>query len=192
MHPTDAKRTLRSAMLAWRSGLSGEDREASSAALLQQFRLERPFETPCVVSGFWPLGGELDIRPLMIELFDQGCELALPVVVGKGQPLIFRAWQPVDVLEKGVFNTFHPSTRCDVVEPDTLIVPLLACDHDGWRLGYGGGFYDRTLRALRQRRKVVAMGVAFDRQLRDEAVPHGPDDERLDWLLTDRRLCAFV
>ena len=192
MHPIEAKRTLRSAMLAWRAGLSEDERRAAADGLLEQFAREQPIETPCVVSGFWPMKEELDIRPLMFELFNQGCELALPVVTGKGQPLVFRAWRPGDALEQGVFKTLHPSPKREVVEPDALIVPLLACDREGWRLGYGGGFYDRTLRGLRTRRKVLAMGVAFDDQLRAEDVPHGPDDERLDWLLTDRRACAFV
>ena len=192
MHPIEAKRTLRSAMLAWRAGLSEDERRTAADGLLEQFRRERPFETPCIVSGFWPMREELDIRPLMFELFNQGCQLALPVVTGKGQPLVFRAWRPGDALEQGVFNTLHPSPRREVIEPDALIVPLLACDREGWRLGYGGGFYDRTLHALRKRRKVLAMGVAFDAQLLGEDVPHGPDDERLDWVLTDRRACAFV
>jgi 5-formyltetrahydrofolate cyclo-ligase len=192
MHPIEAKRTLRSAMLAWRAALSEDERRAAAGGLLDQFQLEQPIETPCVVSGFWPMREELDIRPLMFELFNQGCELALPVVMAKGQPLVFRAWRPGDPLEQGVFNTLHPSPKREVVEPDALIVPLLACDRDGWRLGYGGGFYDRTLRDLRKRRKVLAMGVAFDDQLVAEPVPHGPDDERLDWLLTDRCACAFV
>jgi 5-formyltetrahydrofolate cyclo-ligase len=135
---------------------------------------------------------ELDIRPLLFELFNEGCQLALPVVIGKGEPLVFRAWRPGDPLEQGVFRTLHPLPSREVIEPDVLIVPLLACDEAGWRLGYGGGFYDRTLRELRQRRKVRAIGVAFDEQLLAEEVPHGPEDERLDWLLTDRRVCAFV
>lgn len=192
MHPDQAKQTLRSAMLAWRAGLSGDERQEASEGLLEQFLSERPIETPAVVSGFWPMKDELDIRPLMFELFNEGCELALPVVTGKAQPLVFRAWRPGDPLEQGVFKTLHPLPAREVVEPDVLIVPLLACDEAGWRLGYGGGFYDRTLRDLRKRRKVMAMGVAFDEQLLAEPVPHGPDDEKLDWLLTDRRVCAFV
>jgi 5-formyltetrahydrofolate cyclo-ligase len=134
---------------------------------------------------------EFDIRPLMAELVGQGCRLALPVVVGKRQPLVFRAWQPGDALDEGVFGTLHPSPRCEVVEPDALIVPLLAVDEEGWRLGYGGGFYDRTLAGLRARKTITAIGVGFDAQI-VPAVPHGPDDQRLDWLLTDRRACAFV
>ena len=90
-----------------------------------------------------------------------------------------------------MFGTLQPSAQCEIVEPDALLVPLLACDSEGWRLGYGGGFYDRTLEDLRKRRRVTAIGVGFDLQLVPK-VPHGADDQRLDWLLTDRRACAFV
>ncbi len=187
----DDKRILRGTMLAWRGGLTDEERRAAATGLLETWRLERPFETPAVVSGFWPMAEELDIRPLMIELFNQGCQLALPVVVAKRQPLVFRAWRPGDPLEAGVFGTLHPSPKREVVEPDALIVPLLACDEEGWRLGYGGGFYDRTLEALRAKKNVTAIGVGFNAQLLPE-VPHGSSDQKLDWLLTDKRACAFV
>jgi 5-formyltetrahydrofolate cyclo-ligase len=185
------KRTLRSAMLAWRGGLEEDERRAAADGLLATFKRERPFKAPVVVSGFWPIKDEIDIRPLMIELFNTGCQLALPVVQGRGQRLLFRAWRPGDPLEAGVFGTLQPSPKRETLEPEALIVPLLACDEEGWRLGYGGGFYDRTLAALRARRKVMAMGVAFNAQL-VPAVPHGPADQRLDWLLTDKRACAFV
>jgi 5-formyltetrahydrofolate cyclo-ligase len=187
----DDKRSLRRSMLAWRGGLGEEERREAAAGLLGMWRLERPVRTPAIVSGFWPMAEELDIRPLMTELFVQGCQLALPVVVGKKQPLVFRAWRPDDPLEAGVFGTLHPSPGCDIVEPDALIVPLLACDEEGWRLGYGGGFYDRTLEGLRAKKTITAVGVGFDAQLIPH-VPHGPDDQRLDWLLTDKRACAFV
>jgi 5-formyltetrahydrofolate cyclo-ligase len=191
MNPIDAKRTLRSAMLAWRAHLGEEERRAAAAGLLETMRRERPVAAPVVVSGFWPIKEEIDIRPLMIELFNEGCQLTLPVVQGRGQPLLFRAWRPGDPLEAGVFGTLQPTPRRETLEPDALLVPLLACDEQGWRLGYGGGFYDRTLAGLRERRKVTAVGVGFDPQLVPE-VPHGSSDQRLDWLLTDRRACAFV
>jgi 5-formyltetrahydrofolate cyclo-ligase len=187
----DDKRTLRSAMLAWRAALSEEERRAAADSLLVTMRRERPIATPAVVSGFWPIKEEIDIRPLMIELFNQGCQMALPVVQGRGQPLLFRAWRPGDPLEEGVFGTLQPAARREVVEPDALLVPLLACDEDGWRLGYGGGFYDRTLLGLWAWRKVTAVGVGFDAQVVPD-VPHGPSDQRLDWMLTDRRASAFV
>ena len=187
----DDKRTLRNAMLAWRGALSEDERRVAADGLLATLRREKPFETPAVVSGFWPIKEEIDIRPLMIELFNAGCQIALPVVQGRGKPLLFRAWRPGDPLEAGVFGTLQPSARREALEPDALIVPMLACDEQGWRLGYGGGFYDRTLAGLRARRNVTAVGVGFNAQLVDE-VPHGPDDQRLDWLLTDKRACAFV
>ena len=185
------KRTLRSAMLAWRGGLDEAERRAAADGLLATWRHEQPVEAPAIVSGFWPMKEELDIRPLLVELINQGCQVVLPVVQGKGQPLVFRAWRPGDALEAGVFNTLQPSAKRETLDPQVLIVPLLACDREGWRLGYGGGFYDRTLAGLRSRRRVTAIGVGFDAQLIDD-VPHGASDERLDWLLTDRRACAFV
>jgi 5-formyltetrahydrofolate cyclo-ligase len=191
MSLTDDKRALRSAMLVRRGALGEDERRIAAEGLLAVFRRERPLATPAIVSGFWPIKDEIDIRPLMAELFNSGCQLALPVVQGRGKPLLFRAWKPGDPLEAGVFGTLQPPTHHQALEPDALIVPLLACDEDGWRLGYGGGFYDRTLAGLRARRAVTALGVGFNGQLVTD-VPHGPDDQRLDWLLTDKRACAFV
>jgi len=187
----DDKRILRGTMLAWRATLAEADRRAAADGLLATITRERPFEGAAVVSGFWPIKEEIDVRPLLIELFNRGCQLALPVVTGKGQRLLFRAWRPGDSLEAGVFGTLQPSAKRETVEPEALLVPLLACDQDGWRLGYGGGFYDRTLAALRAKNKITAVGVGFDGQLIPN-VPHGPQDQRLDWLLTDQRACAFV
>ena len=188
---TDAKRSLRTDMLGRRGALSEEERRDAAAGRLATLRRERPIVAATVVSGFWPIKDEIDIRPLMAELHGKGCRLALPVVQGRGLPLLFRAWRPGDPLEAGVFGTLQPTAHCETLEPDALLVPLLACDAEGWRLGYGGGFYDRTLLGLRARRKVTAVGVGFDSQI-VPAVPHGPDDQRLDWMLTDRRASAFV
>jgi len=187
----ETKRALRATMLARRQALGENERRAAAEALLESFRLAHPIGVPATVSGFWPIKDEIDIRPLMAHLHGEGCRLALPVVQGRGQRLSFRAWSPGDPLEAGVFGTLQPSAGSEALEPDALLVPLLACDAEGWRLGYGGGFYDRSLEDLRKRRKVTAVGVGFDLQLVAD-VPHGADDQRLDWLLTDRRACAFV
>lgn len=191
MSLTDAKRTLRATMLAWRQGLDETARCAATDGLLAVLRAERPFEVPSIVSGFWPIRDEIDIRPLMVELHGQGCTLALPVVQGREQRLLFRVWRPGDQLEAGAFGTLQPSAERESIEPHVLLVPLLACDREGWRLGYGGGFYDRTLEVLRLKQDVTAIGVGFDGQFVPE-VPHEPGDQRLDWLLTDRRASAFV
>ena len=89
---------------------------------------------------------------------------------GKGLPLVFRAWKPGDTLTAGVWGIQEPLPSSPAVDPDVLLVPLLAFDTRGYRLGYGGGFYDRTLAGFRTRKRVVAVGVAFDEQ-RIDAVP---------------------
>lgn len=188
---TNAKSTMRQAMSAWRRALDGEARQAAAHGLVATMQAEKPFAVPCTVSGFWPIKDEIDIKPLLLDLRGAGCRLALPVVQGRGRRLLFRVWQPGDRLEPGVFGTLQPSADHEAIEPDALLVPLLACDREGWRLGYGGGFYDRTIEALRRKQEITAVGVGFDGQAVDE-VPHGPDDQRLDWLLTDRRASAFV
>ena len=101
---------------------------------------------------------------------------------GKGKPLIFRAWTPGDAMDRAVWGIAEPKPDKPNWEPDILLVPLLAFDGSGWRLGYGGGFYDRTLRGLRARKPIVAVGLAYDEQHVD-AVPHLDYDERLDWVL---------
>ncbi len=96
---------------------------------------------------------------------------------------MFRAWAPGDAMGRAVWGIAEPKADKPELEPDVLLVPLLAFDRRGWRLGYGGGFYDRTLAALRARKAIAAVGVGFDEQLID-AVPHLDYDERLDWVLT--------
>ncbi|MBM3643546.1 MAG: 5-formyltetrahydrofolate cyclo-ligase [Alphaproteobacteria bacterium] len=178
-------------MLAWRAGLEPEERARAAHELVERYRRDRPLGDAAVVSGFWPMRDEIDLRPLMIELANEGRQLALPVVQGRGTALAFRPWRPGDPLERGVFGTLHPATRREPVEPDALLVPLLACDEAGWRLGFGGGYYDRTLQNLRARRAVVAVGVGFEAQLVPE-LPHSAEDQRLDWLLTEAGCYAFV
>lgn len=140
-----------------------------------------------VVAGYWPMGDEMDPRPLMLELASRGARLALPVVVGRGQGLSFRSWVPGDALEPGEHGTFHPA--CDAPEclPALVLVPLLAFDRRGFRLGYGGGYYDRTLESLRASAHLTTMGVAYSAQEVD-AVPHDDFDQRLDWVATENGL----
>ncbi|MSO93236.1 MAG: 5-formyltetrahydrofolate cyclo-ligase [Rhodospirillales bacterium] len=140
------------------------------------------------VSGFWPMGDEIDARPLLTELHRRGYRCALPVVTPRGTPLVFRAWAPGDTLEAGVFGTSHPPAARGDVTPDVVLAPLLAFDREGFRLGYGGGFYDRTLASLR-RWPVLAVGVGYSFQ-EIERVPRDGHDQRLDWIVTEERAAA--
>lgn len=178
------KKALRARMIAWREELSADDRAETAKALAWSgLAFARPFRAGTTVSGFASLADELDCMPLLHRLAEEKLALALPLVTGKGKPLTFRAWAPGDEMDAGVWGIAQPKADKAVVEPDILLVPLLAVDRAGWRLGYGGGFYDRTLAGLRSRKPVLAIGLAYDEQVVD-AVPHLDYDEPLDWVLT--------
>lgn len=186
---SDKKIRLRGEAKARRSALTGHEREVAAEAVarhglgfLRKNGLLQKNAAP-VVSGFLAIGEEIDPAPLMAGLQADGCLLALPVMVGKSEPLAFRTWSPGAPLVARMWGIREPGPEAPLLEPDVLLVPLLAFDRTGHRLGYGGGYYDRTLRDLRRRRAVLAVGLAFSCQVVD-AVPHLDYDERLDWVLT--------
>ena len=150
-------------------------------ALLAAHVLERCPPAPGqTVAGFWPMPGEIDIRPLLLELHRRGNPVALPVTPPRGQPLAFHRWRPGDSMAAGRFGTMRPIG--DPMTPGMLLVPLLAFDASGRRLGYGAGYYDRTLALLPGRRTI---GCAFAAQQVAE-VPAGPHDVALDAVATER------
>ncbi len=136
------------------------------------------------VSAYWPMGSELDVTPAMAALHGAGHPVGLPVMIGPARPLIFRLWQPGQVLQAADFGTSEPSAEAEEMIPSVLIVPLLAFDRQGYRLGYGGGFYDRTLALLRGRGPVLAVGAAFAAQ-EVAQVPREATDLPLDWIVTE-------
>ena len=135
------------------------------------------------LSGYMPMRTEIDPLPAMAA--HQG-PVCVPVIMGKGQPLRFREWSPGCAMVPGEFGAFIPADGA-WIEPDVLIVPLLAFDARGYRLGYGGGFYDRTLQGLRSRRPTIAIGLAFAAQQVGE-VPIDAFDQRLDAVITETGL----
>jgi len=183
---------LRSAARADRDALQSGLGAASATGLVARFHntpaLRALMSPSNVFAGYMPIGSELDCLPLLNKLAAADVVLCLPVVTAPGEPLIFRRWSPDDPLVPGTFGTSEPSDAAPAVVPDVLLVPMLAFDRQGNRLGYGGGYYDRTLKALRGARdggdEIVAIGVAFTGQLRDK-VPVAEGDEPLDWILTE-------
>jgi 5-formyltetrahydrofolate cyclo-ligase len=137
------------------------------------------------VSGFYPYQAEINVLPLLARLVSEGWQTALPVVMAKGAPLTFRAWAPGEPTGRGIWDIHIPLASAAEVEPDLMLVPMLAFDRRGYRLGYGGGFYDRTLHELRKLKPVKAIGVAYAQQEMEE-VPVAHYDEPLDWILTER------
>ena len=170
-------------MRAWRASLTSLDIASAGEAIANRgLDFLAPLLPGTIVSGFAPLPDELRVWPLLRRLAAGGMVLALPRMQGKGLPLQFRAWEPGDTMDKAVWGILEPKVDKPELAPDIVLVPLLAFDQQGWRLGYGGGFYDRTLKDLRARKSVTAVGLGYDQQQID-AVPHLAYDERLDWVL---------
>lgn len=143
------------------------------------------------LAAFLPIRSEVDLRPLIAHAIATGWQVGLPVIVAKDEPLIFRAYKPGDAMADGPFKTQEPLASAPVVVPDIVLVPLAAFDREGRRMGYGGGFYDRTLARLRAETAVLAIGVAFQAQEVD-AVPTGPHDMALDMMLTDTQVLDLL
>ena len=140
---------------------------------------------PGIVGGYLAVGSDLDVGSLMAALETQGWSLAMPVVLAPEMPLVFRRWQKGDTLTKGSFGIDQPGEDAPQVRPDLVLAPLLAFDDEGYRLGQGGGFYDRTLEQWRTNGHVVkVLGVAFAAQ-RVDAVPRDDFDQRLNGLVTE-------
>ena len=127
---------------------------------------------------------EINPVPLMRKLADAGARLALPAIAGRGKPLIMRAWAFGEPLASGQWGIREPTPEAPEVAPDVLIVPLAAFDRAGHRIGYGAGYYDMTINALRARKPVTAIGIAFAAQ-EIPRVPATEHDERLDLVLTE-------
>lgn len=152
---------------------------------------EMDLEAGAIVSGYWAFRDEADPRPLMLALAARGHPLSLPAIVEKGKPLRFHRWRENDVMRRHAYGVTEPQAEAEIVTPSVLLVPLLAFDAAGYRLGYGGGFYDRTIEGLRQVRPIRVIGIAYQGQ-EVEAVPHAGHDQRLDAVLTETGLRRFV
>lgn len=178
----EQKRALRKEMIAKRDALSPIFRKQMSE---QAAKVALPFDVPngAIVSGWFAMGTELNPYPLMKRLAQESnAQLALPAIAdGK---LIFRAWQPGMELRRVGFGLSEPGPEAKEVDPDILFVPLLAFDPRGHRIGYGKAYYDGGLSRLRERKKIVAVGLAFDEQA-VENVPTEPHDQRLDYVITE-------
>ena len=183
------KSRLRAEAMTRRDALSADQRQAAAEAIAARpFPL--PIRTGTIVSGFMPLKSEINPLPLLRKLAGEGALLALPVVAGRGQPLVMREWTWGEPLAAGVWGICEPLAQAPAVDPDIVLAPLLAFDRARHRLGYGGGYYDLTIAQLRGRKTIVAVGIAFAVQ-EVFTVPVTPRDAPLDLVLTEREVIDF-
>ena len=183
------KAALRAEALARRDAMPAAARqEAAETVAARAFPVE--VKPGTIVSGFSPMKTEINPLPLMRKLADAGANLALPAIDGRGHPLIMRAWTFGDPFKAGQWGIREPVPEAAEVAPDILIVPLACFDRAGHRVGYGAGYYDMTIAALRAKKKVIAVGIAFAVQEIPQ-VPATERDERLDLVLTERETIDF-
>jgi 5-formyltetrahydrofolate cyclo-ligase len=182
----DTKAALRREATARRDALPADSRQAAVEAIAAR-KFPLAIAPGTIVAGFMPMKTEINPLPLLRKLAEAGATLALPVVEGRGKPLVMRVWLWGEPLGSGVWGIREPQPQAPKVDPDILLVPLLAFDRAGYRLGYGGGYYDLTIAALRARKPITAVGVAFAAQ-EVPSVPTTPRDARLDVVLTEREV----
>lgn len=183
---TDLKAELRKAAFARRRAAHAADLAAGGEAArttMDHFLAAGLHAGAGVISGYRPIRTEIDPTPLMEALAAAGHRLCVPVIRGRGLALRFREWRPGAAMVEGAFGAMIPAGG-DWLDPDLLITPLVAFDAAGWRLGYGGGFYDRSLAGLRARHRTLAVGFAYSAQQVDE-IPHDPTDQPLDAVVTE-------
>jgi 5-formyltetrahydrofolate cyclo-ligase len=182
----ELKTALRTEALARRDALAPDYRQQAAETIAA---LPFPVAVPAgaIVAGFFPMKTEISPLPLLRALEKNGARVALPRIVGRGYPLSMRAWKFGDPLVPGQWGIREPAPNAEEVAPDILIVPFAAFDKRGYRVGYGAGYYDRTIAGLRAKKKVVTVGFGCEAQEVAEC-PTEPHDEKLDFLMTEKGL----
>ncbi len=175
------RKETRAALIARRMQISAQERETWSARIGRGLEAALAGAPGGLIGFYWPFRGEFDARPVLTALRERGTRLALPVVVEKAQPLQFREWRPGIAMTRGVWDIPIPAEG-EAVHPDVLIAPLVGYDPAGYRLGYGGGFYDRTIAAMPVRPRVIGVGFALARL---DTIHPQPHDVPMDVIVTE-------
>jgi len=176
------RKTERERLIAARMALASGEREVLTAALVEQVAAAVGDPAGQIVSLYWPFKGEPDLRPLIDTVIKGGGEIALPVVIEKGRPLAFRTWAPGEPLERGVWKILVPAAG-RTVHPTVVISPVVGHDEGGYRLGYGGGFYDRTLASLPRKPRVIGIGYSM---AAIRSIYPQPHDIPMDMIVTEK------
>lgn len=175
------RKERRAELIAKRQALDPAERRRRNAGLERNLRAVLAGRPPATISFYWPFRGEFDARPLIRDLLTQGWQAALPVVVQKEAPLEFRLWTPGAPMVDGIWNIPVPRDGA-VVKPDVVLAPVVGFDNARYRLGYGGGYFDRTLASLSPRPFAIALGYEMQRL---ETIHPQPFDQPFDAVVTE-------
>lgn len=185
------KDQLRSLYTTVRSHIGDEYAQKAAQLLVKRFLRDVPLTEGLVIAGYAPLKNEFNVMPLLAALLELGYCCALPVVVADMQPLQFRTWDGSAPLVQNRYQIQEPCSDAALVIPDIILTPLLAFDKQGVRLGYGKGFYDITLEALRKHgKRPIAIGVGYHVQLADASLPFESTDQKLDMIATEKQVVS--
>jgi 5-formyltetrahydrofolate cyclo-ligase len=174
------RKSERERLISARLGLSAEYRAAQTSAIASQLNQLIPCASATIASAYWPIKAEPDLRPWLHAMSERGLRIALPVAIALGQPLTFREWSPNSRMARGLWKIPYPADGAEVV-PTAVIAPVVGFDTDCFRLGYGGGFFDRTLVGFAARPQVI--GVGYASALIPTIFPQ-PHDIPMDWIVT--------
>jgi 5-formyltetrahydrofolate cyclo-ligase len=190
MTTVNDKQLLRKEMRGIRKAFHNEQSVGAAEALSTKLLKLAIFSRKSIVSCFWPIQSEVNTIPLIESLHKDGHEICLPVVIGEAQPLLFRQWTPEVEMLEGAFKAMTPAEASPVLVPEIILSPLLAFDRKGYRLGYGGGFYDRSIEQISKAQSVIVIGLAYSAQ-EVETVPTETTDQKLDFLITEKEVISF-
>lgn len=186
-----SKETLREQALLYRSrnDFTSENPEDSIMLFMNNVR---PIQGQ-VIAAYWPKEREFDVRYIIDHILKAGYACALPIVQKDSKILKFALWNSKTPLQKGPFGVMQPTVdeKTSYADPDILLIPFLAFDRKGYRLGYGGGYYDATLADLRKKKTITAVGVGYAQQACLFPLPTEPFDEKLDWVITPQQAFCF-
>ena len=186
-----AKKALREYATARRKLAHTRNSAGAGIRGADHFLASIPIVPGAIVGGYWPIREEFDVMPLLNRLIAMGYRCALPFVDNDRGELVFREWHLGTEMIEGCYNIPEPVQTSASILPNILITPLLAYDLEGFRLGYGGGYYDKAIRKMRSSdRFIISIGAAFWDQ-RVDHVPHNGMDEKLDWIVTERGVMQF-
>jgi len=171
--------------------LEHKSRNLLNKRFAEQFFKHIALDSSLTIAAYWPINFEVNCHQIMGRLMEIGHEVCLPVVTKQSDKLTFRSWQYVDGVVRGSFGTWHPPANKQEVMPSVILAPLLAFGNNGERLGYGGGYYDRTISILKLQKNIIIIGLAYEAQKRSN-IPLNDNDQKLDWVVTEETAYSFV